>query len=201
MRWLLVAIALVGCSSPAAPVSPSSRSSSRSSSPLGPPGSAARASEASAAPDRGLEPAPPTLRLPRNFLPATYAASLSIDPAKSGFDGSIAITGKVAERSSVIWLHGRQLKIKRAVAKRGGAEVELTATPHGDELLSFRAATPLDVGEWTLSIEYAGVYDELNTTGAFKQTVRNEPYVFTQLEALYARRVFPCFDEPDSKVP
>src|ERR1051325_9749734 len=161
MRWLLVAITVVGCSSPAAPVSPSSPSSR-------PPASAAHPPEAASS-DRGLEPPPPTLRLPRNFLPASYTADLSIDPAKSGFDGKIASTGTVAERSSLIWLHGRELKIKRAIATRGNTEVELTATPHGDELLSFRAASPLDPGEWTLSIEYSGVYDELNTTGAFKQ--------------------------------
>ena len=33
------------------------------------------------------------------------------------------------------------------------------------------------------------------------QTVGRDSYVYTQLEALYARRVFPCIDEPDSKVP
>jgi alanyl aminopeptidase len=33
------------------------------------------------------------------------------------------------------------------------------------------------------------------------QTVNKARYVITQLEALYARRVFPCIDEPDSKVP
>jgi alanyl aminopeptidase len=188
MRWLLVAIALVACSSPATPVSPSSPA-------------VARQPDAPGSVDRGLEPPAPALRLPRNFLPASYAATLAIDPAKSGFDGAIAITGTLSQRSSVIWLHGHQLTIKRAVATRGGSEVQLTATPHGDELLAFRAATPLDPGEWTLAIDYTGVYDELNTTGAFKQTVRDAPYVYTQFEALYARRVFPCFDEPDSKVP
>jgi hypothetical protein len=65
---------------------------------------------------RGLEPPVPTLRLPRNFLPASYTATLAIDPARSSFDGTIAIAGNVSEPSSVIWLHGRHLKITRAVA-------------------------------------------------------------------------------------
>jgi alanyl aminopeptidase len=154
--------------------------------------------------DRILEPAEPALRLPRNFLPVRYAATLAIDPARDGFDGRIAITGTVSERSLVIWLHGHHLTIRRATAHRdaaGGTDVELTATPHGDELLELRAATPLDAGSWTLALDYTGAYDALSTTGAFKQTVHGEPYVYSQLEAVYARRVFPCFDEPDSKVP
>jgi cytosol alanyl aminopeptidase len=141
------------------------------------------------------------LRLPRNFVPTGYAATLAIDPAKPDFDGAIAITGNVSERSSVIWLHGHRLKVKRAIARRGASEIALTATPHGDDLLQLRAATPLDAGSWTLAIDYTGVFEEVSTTGAFKQTVRGDSYVYTQFEALYARRVFPCLDEPDNKVP
>src|SRR5215475_14130251 len=98
MRMCLVAplALLVACSSPAAPVKPT------------PPPAPAPAADRAAHADRGLEPPAPTLRLPRNFLPTGYTATLAIDPAASGFAGTIAITGELAQRSSVIWLHGHQ---------------------------------------------------------------------------------------------
>src|SRR3954467_8590842 len=60
-----------------------------------------------------LEPPQPALRLPRNFVPTQYTARLAIDPGKNGFDGTIQIAGTVAERPSVLWLHGRHLTIAR----------------------------------------------------------------------------------------
>jgi alanyl aminopeptidase len=143
----------------------------------------------------------PGLRLPRTFLPTGYAARLVIDPAAAGFDGSVAITGELALRSSVIWLHGRELTIRRATASQHGRTIAVTVTPHGEDLLELRAPAPLDAGTWTVTIEYAGTYDLRGSSGAYRQTVRGASYVYTQLEAIYARRVLPCFDEPDSKVP
>src|SRR5262249_44957623 len=140
MRMCLVAFGIVACSAPAT-VKPSS-----SASPPAP--TAASAAGAGAAVDRGLQPPAPTLRLPCNFLRTGYAATLAVDPRLAGFDGTLAITGEVAQRSSVIWLHGHGLTIKRASASRSGSEIAITAKPHGDELLELRAASPLAPGTW-----------------------------------------------------
>ena len=150
---------------------------------------------------KGVEPPQPTLRLPRNFVPTSYAARLDIDPAKTKFDGSIAITGVIDQTSSVLWLHGYKLQVGKATATKESSEIAITVTNVGEDLLQLRASKPLEAGEWTLMMDYAGELDTVSTSGAFKQVVADQSYVYTQLEAIYARRVFPCVDEPDNKVP
>lgn len=157
-------------------------------------------------------PAPlPNLRLPRNFTPMSYSAMLEIDPPphsptgsadnRSTFDGVMTIAGTVEERSSVIWLHGRHIAVHRAAAWHGSSHIALRATPRGDDLLELRADTALDRGAWKLVLEYTGEIASADAAGLFARTVDGARYLFTQFEPIAARRVFPCIDEPDSKVP
>jgi alanyl aminopeptidase len=143
----------------------------------------------------------PKLRLPRAFLPTAYAAKLAIDPDKPTFEGEIAIDGSVAESTSVIWLHGYHLTIHSAKATREGTSIAVAVTPHGEELLELRPESPLAPGSWQLALDYTGSIDPVVTLGAFKEVTGGHSYVFTQFESIGARRVFPCLDEPDSKVP
>jgi cytosol alanyl aminopeptidase len=151
----------------------------------------------------GLQPAQPPLRLPKNFIPTDYRLALRIDPTQAGFSGTVEVTGRAAEPTSQVWLHAENLNVdkdaKITVAGSGGSVTGI-ASPIGKDLLSIRLPKAVQ-GIATIQLTFKGKYEDKETIGAFKQLVGTDPYVFSQMEATYARRVFPCVDEPGLKVP
>jgi alanyl aminopeptidase len=151
--------------------------------------------------------APPTKdngRLPGTATPERYAVSLTIDPTQPRFSGTVAIMVDVAQPTSFVVLHGRDLHVVSATARQGDARFAASTSTrmahgglHEDELvLSF--AAPLAKGKATIEIAYDAPFaDDLAALYRVKDGERW--YAFTQFESTDARRAFPCFDEPGFK--
>jgi alanyl aminopeptidase len=160
---------------------------------------------ACSAPDRGKsmragppmrEPPAPGLRLPGGVTPLHYDLTLDVDPDQETFSGEVRIKLRLDRAADHVWLHAEQL----AITSVRDASGELRVLPSkGDQMIAIGLGRRVS-GEHELHIRYTG-----RTTGEqeglFRQYVGGRWYLFSQGEAVFARRIAPCFDEPRFKTP
>lgn len=193
MRPLLLSIALASCVAPSRPA------------PKGASHSLLREVHGFRAPTEAPPPREDG-RLPGGVEPLRYALSLDVDPTRDGLTGRARIHVRVAEPQAHVVLHGRGLVVhtvratraQESRAARVAQRPAIAGRPADQLVLSFDA--PLDAGEWDLALDYEAPYAP-DLAGPYRVDEQGESYVFTQFESTYARRAFPCFDEPGFKVP
>lgn len=149
-------------------------------------------------------------RLPGYTIPSAYDLRLNPDLEKFTFAGNVDIRIHQNVESKSIILNSLNLKIAKASITRANETSNLlhaiaVTLDQSHEQATLKFANNIKPGNYVLHLEFSGL---LGTSlegfyrSSYKDKDGKEHWLFsTDLEPTNARRVFPCFDEPDLKAP
>jgi peptidase M1-like protein/ERAP1-like protein len=140
-------------------------------------------------------------RLGHAVVPVSEAVDLRLDADQPGYSGSVKIELDVREPAGSFAFHAEDMQLAKLSLQGSGGAVATTHKTGGEHgLVTVRSEKPLAPGRYTLAIEFSNDFGT-KAVGLYRMTQDGHGYAFTQFEPDDAREAFPCWDEPEFKIP
>ncbi len=141
--------------------------------------------------------------LSKDVVPSRYALSWDLDPASDAFVGTAKISLRIRQLVPAIVVHAHQLNAVRVALQVGDGTLRVLHVQPDTTRQTWRLTpadgAPIEAGDYQLDIAYSGrVHRSGEGLFVAPHTVLGKPVrmLATQLEAVFARTLFPGFDEP-----
>ena len=164
------------------------------------PGAGLARAAASAAPE-GAAPdsAPP--RLSHDAVPTREEVELALDPDSSAYRGRVVVALEVKTSTRELRFHARAMAIDSVTLRGPRGALALAAVERlAPDQARVRLGQPLAPGSYELAITFHKPYNT-RAVSLYRVVTGGRSYLFTQFEDTEAREAFPCWDEPEFKIP
>jgi alanyl aminopeptidase len=140
------------------------------------------------------------IRLDPRVAPTFEAIELNLDANKTDYTGSVTIEFKVEASTSEFRFHAREMTLDRIELRGKDGSYDISCEIGDDGLAVATVDRELAPGNYTMEIDFSKEYNT-QAVGLYRMEYEDQGYLFTQFEAVDARRAFPCWDEPIFKIP
>ncbi len=146
------------------------------------------------------DPADDPFRLGSVVRPLYEDIELSVDPSLNNYRGEVRIAIEVTADIDSFRIHAREMTLESIGLNQRDDRWRLSATEGESGLLTLHSDRIIPRGRYDLRITFSNDFDT-RAHSLYRLEYEDIPYLFTQFEATDARGAFPCFDEPEFKIP
>ncbi|MCH7677283.1 hypothetical protein IH879_20365, partial [candidate division KSB1 bacterium] len=137
-------------------------------------------------------------RLSHKVEPIYQFIHLNLDPDKDVYSGTTKIELEIAAPLSSFRLHGKNFEIAKMSLIQNYKRITCNFEFQEFGLLKITPREALTPGKYKIEFEFNGSFSKKGE-GIVKFTKDSLNYIYTQMQDIYARQFFPCFDEPGKK--